>query len=57
MKQVVAGIDIDVIVNVGDLSMKNVGILKQSLMMVESSRGVLTKRIRQAFYKPIDFIP
>ena len=57
MKQVVAGIDIDVIVNVEDLSMKNVGILKQSLMMVESSRGVLTKRIRQAFYKPIDFTP
>ena len=57
MKKVVAGIDIDVIVNVGDLSMKNVGILKQSLMMVESSRGVLTKRIRQAFYKPIDFTP
>ena len=28
MKKVVAGIDIDVIVNVGDLSMKNVGILK-----------------------------
>ena len=33
--------------------MKNVKILKQSLM-VESLLEILTRRRRQAFYKPID---
>ena len=52
-------IHLDDIGNLKDLlmyqcsSMKNVGILKQSLM-VESLLEILTERRSQAFYKPVD---
>ena len=47
-------IDIDDIGNLENLSMKNVRILKQSLM-VESLLEMLARRRRQVFYKPTDF--
>ena len=53
MKKDVAGIDINDIGNLEDFSMKNVGSLKQTLM-VESLREILTKRRRHTFYKAID---
>ena len=54
MKKVVVGTDVDDIGNLENLSMKNLGILTQSLM-VESLLEILTKKRREVFCKPIDF--
>ena len=54
MKKVVVGTDVDDIGNLENLSMKNLGILTQSLM-VENLLKILTKKRREVFCKPIDF--
>ena len=54
MKKVVVGTDVDDIGNLENLSMKNLGILTQSLM-VDNLLEILTKKRREVFCKPIDF--